>query len=350
MVSILTSIFLLLFFIQAKTWQKPVIPFILFTILYFTISSLNFYGYDSELIKEFVRFLILIICITEVMFRSSYKELFYILLIGAFSVIINALVFPYTNALYGLVRGRYSGFFLNPNTAAIVCLLGIAISYSIKDSTWRLVGQLVCTLAGILTLSRTFIVVWVFINFLAIIKDRKNLIVPIVGIIALIVMTTFTDKKLFAADRFQALTAFFGEGEVQTKTISNDSRNQTWALYYDLILEKPFIGNGYKEFQDVTKQLPGAHNSYLMIIGESGIIPFLLFIGTYFYMGRYCLLYFKKEPYLLYVLLVILLNLMVSHTFFSNYQSVALSIFIFLRIRMLNTQGDFGLKRLDIST
>ncbi|MEH6770791.1 O-antigen ligase family protein [Maribacter arcticus] len=335
-VSILTSLSLLLFFFLSKPWQKPIIPFVLFTILYFTISSLNYYGVDADLIKEFIRFLILVVCITEVMYRSSYKELFYILLIGAFSVILNALVFPYTNAMYGLVTGRYSGFFLNPNTAGIICLLGIAISYSIKNSTWRILGQLVFTLAGILTLSRTFIVVWLFINFLAIIKDRKNLFVPIIGVIALIVMITFTDSKIFAADRFEALTAFFGEGEVKTKTVGNDSRTQTWALYYDLIFEKPLVGHGYGAFQKVTTKAPGVHNSYLMIIGESGIIPFLLFIGTYIYMLRYCIIYLKQEPYLLYTLLVVLLNLMASHTFFSNYQSIALTIFIFMRIRMLN--------------
>ena len=334
-VSILTSILLILYFFLSKPWQKPVVPFILFTVLYFTIGGLNYYGGEAEMIKEFIRFLILVICITEVMYRSTYKDLFYILLLGALSVIINAFIFPYTNALHGLVKGRYGGFFLNPNTAGIVCLLGIALSYSIKNVKWRTVGQLTFTLAGFLTLSRTFIVVWLFINFLAIIKDRKNLLVPIIGIIALTVMVTFTDSKIFAADRFEALTAFFGEGEVKSKTVKNDSRNETWALYYDKIYEKPFFGHGYKSFQKVTSRSPGAHNTYLMIIGESGIIPFLLFIGTFIYLLRYCLRYFKEEPYLLYTVLVVLLNLMASHTFFSNYQSITLSIFIFLKIRTL---------------
>lgn len=334
-VSILTSLLLILYFFLSKPWQKPVVPFILFTFLYFTISALHYYGGEAELIKEFIRFLILVICITEVMHRSTYKDLFYILLIGAISVIINAFVFPYTNALYGLVKGRYGGFFLNPNTAGIVCLLGFSLSYSISNVKWRTIGQLTFTLAGFLTLSRTFIVIWLFINILAIIKERKNLLVPVIGIIALTIMVTFTDSKIFAADRFEALTAFFGGGEVKTKTVKNDSRNDTWALYYDKVYEKPFFGHGYKSFQKVTSRAPGAHNTYLMIIGESGIIPFLLFIGTFMYLLRYCIRYFKEEPYLLYTLFVVLLNLMASHTFFANYQSITLSIFIFLKIRML---------------
>jgi len=341
--SILTSLFLILYFINAKPKQKIAIPFILFSILYFAISSFNYNGFELELIKEFVRFIVLILGITEVMYRSSYKELFYILLIGAISIILNALVFPQTNALYGLVQGRYSGFFLNPNLAGITCLLGIAISYSINNTKHRLIGQAIFTLAGILTLSRTFIVVWVLINILAVVKDRKNLLAPIIGMFALILVVTFSNKKLFAADRFEALTAFFAEGEVKTKTIKNDSRDQTWAQYYDYVFEKPFFGNGYKSFQVKTKKLPGAHNTFLMIIGESGIFPFLIFIGLYFYLFKNSLKYFKKEPNLIYILIVVLLNFMVSHTFFANYQSMALSLFIYLKIRNYDNSSELDL-------
>ena len=338
-VSILTSLLLIFYFVWSKPKQKPVIAFLLFSTLYFTISSFNYFGIEIELIKEFIRFTILILGITEIMHKTSYKELFYILLVGAISIVSNALIFPYTNALYGLVQGRYSGFFLNPNLAGITCLLGMAISYTISNPRMRLAGQAIFTLAGILTLSRTFIVVWVLINFLAVLKDRKNLLVPLIGASALIVVITFTDSKLFAADRFEALTAFFGEGEVKTKTIKNDSRDQTWALYYDYIFEKPFFGNGYKSFQIKTNKLPGTHNTYLMIIGESGIIPFSIFIVTYLYMLRYCIIYFKKEPNLTYIIIVVLLNLMVSHTYFINYQSIALSIFVYLKIRKTNQES-----------
>lgn len=335
-VSILTSLLLIFYFVRSKPKQKPIIAFLLFSTLYFSISSFNYYGFEIELIKELIRFIVLILGITEIMQRTSYKELFYILLLGAISIILNALVFPYSNALYGLVQGRYSGFFLNPNSAGITCLLGVAISYSIINTKHRLIGQAIFTLAGILTLSRTFIVVWVLINILAIIKDRKNLLVPFIGALALVLVVTFTDSKLFAADRFEALTAFFGDGEVKTKTIKNDSRDQTWALYYDYVFEKPFFGNGYKSFQLKTKKLPGAHNTFLMIIGESGIFPFLIFIGLYFYLFKYSFKYFKKEPNLIYILIVVLLNFMVSHTLFVNYQSMALSVFIYLKIRNLN--------------
>ncbi len=331
--SYLTTILLIIYFFISKPWQKPVVPIIIFTLLYFLLSSLNYNGDEIYFLKEFLRFFILIICITQVMYDSSYRDIFYILLIGGISVIINGLVFPETNVIYHLVRGRYAGFLLNPNTAGIVCLLGMALSYSINNKLFKLLGQAIFTFAGILTLSRTFIAVWVVINLFAIFKDRKNLLAPIIGTIAVTVMITFTNSKNFASDRFDAFTSFFVEGEVKTKTLNNDTRDKTWALYYDLIFKKPILGHGYNSFQLQRQNLPGVHNSYLMVIGESGILPFILFIGFYLYLLKNSIGHFYKEPYLTYTILVILLNLMVSHTFFTNYQSLALSIFVFLRIR-----------------
>lgn len=331
--SYLTSLSLLAFFILAKKRHKPTVPFVISSLLYFLISGLNYEGDEIFFLKEFLRFTIVVVCIIEVMARTNYRELFYILLVGAMSVILNAFIFPYANAMHGLVLGRFSGFFLNPNLAGIVCLLGMAISYSMNNNILRLTGQGIFTLAGMLTLSRTFLIIWIIINITAIVNSRKNLLVPLIGGIAFVIIISFTDSKIFAPDRFKALTALFGEGEVRAKSIGNEGRSTTWAIYYDLIFKNPLSGQGYKSFQVMTTKLPGVHNTYLMILGESGLIPFLIFIGTYVYLLKYSIIYFKKEPYLLYIIIVVLLNLMASHTFFANYQSIALSVFVYLRIR-----------------
>lgn len=333
--SYLSSILLLFYFFLAKERQKPAVPFVVFTLLFFIISGLNYSGDEIYFIKEFLRFSIVVICMTEVMHKSNYRDIFYIFLLAGVSVIVNALVFPEVNQLYGLVRGRYSGFLLNPNTAGIVCLLGMALSYNIKNMFWRLLGQGIFTFAGILTLSRTFLIVWIIINIVAVVNSRKNLIVPIVGVLAMIAVLTYTDNKIFASDRFDALTSFFTEGKVKSRTVGQDTRDQTWAYYYDLVFQKPILGHGFESFQKRTRYLPGTHNTYIMIFGESGFLPFLIFMGIYVFLFFKSIYYFKKEPSLIYVTIVILLNLMASHTYFFNYQSISLSLFVFLRIREL---------------
>ena len=337
LVSYLTSLLLLVYFFFAKPWHKPAIPFVLFGFLFFTITSFNYTETDTTnyFMKESLRFMIAIVCGTELLYRCKPQDFFYIFLIGAFSVILNAVVFPHANVSHGLIQGRYSGFFLNPNFAGSACLFGFALSYRSKSKTWRLIGQFAFTLAGIFTLSRTFVIVWLLINLIAIIRDKKNLLVPVIGGIVLIGVFTFTDSKMFETDRFNALESFFDEGPVQTKTLERDSRTATWALYYDMIMAKPIFGHGFMKMQKRTGQLPGVHNTYLMVIGEAGIVPFLILIGLCGYLFFSSLKQFKTRPELFYIMVIVCLSMMVSHTYFFVYNNVLLSIYVYLELRKI---------------
>lgn len=337
LVSYSTSLLLLVYFFFSKPWHKPAMPFILFSLLFFTITSFNYTESDTTnyFMKESLRFMIAVICGTELMYRSKPKDFFYIFLIGAFSVILNAIVFPEANALHGLIQGRYSGFFLNPNFAGSACLVGFALSYTIKSRNWRLIGQFAFTLAGIFTLSRTFVIVWFLINLIAIAKDKKNLLVPVIGGVVLIGVFTFTDSNMFETDRFSALESFFDEGPVETKTLERDSRTATWALYYDMIMDKPIFGNGFMKLQKRTGDLPGAHNTYLMIIGEAGVIPFLVLIGLYGYLLFDSFKRFKDRPQLFYIMVIVALAMLVSHNYFFIYNNVLLSIYVYVELRKI---------------
>ena len=337
LISISTSLLLLVYFFFSKPWHKPVIPFIIFTLLFFTVSSFNYTKVDTTnfFIKESLRFMIAVVCGTELLYRCKPKDLFYIFLIGAFSIILNALIFPESNALHDLIKGRYSGFYIDPNFAGSICLFGFALSYIIKSRTWRLIGQFVFTLAGIFTLSRSFIVIWLLINFIAIVRDKKNLLGPVIGGVVLIGVFTFTDNKMFETDRLEAFKSFFDEGPVKTKTLEEDSRTATWALYYDMIMDKPIFGHGFKEMQGEKGLIPGVHNTYLMVIGEAGIIPFLILIGLYGYLLVDSFKQFKDRPELFYIMVVVSLNMLVSHDYFFSYTKVLISIYVYLELRKI---------------
>ncbi len=335
-----TSLLLLVYFFFAKPWHKPAIPFVIFGLLFFTISSFSYTETDTTnfFMKESLRFMIAIVCGTELMYRCKPKDFYYIFLFGAFSVILNAVVFPETNALHGLIRGRYSGFYLNPNLAGSACLFGFALSYTIKSKTWQLIGQIAFTLAGIFTLSRTFVIVWLLINLIAIARDKKNLLVPVIGGVVLIGVFTFTDSKMFETDRFDALESFFDEGPVKTKTLERDSRTATWALYYDMIMDKPIFGHGFMKLQKRTGNLPGAHNTYLMVIGEAGIIPFLVLIVLYGYLLLNSFKQFKTRPELFYIMVIVSLAMLVDHHYFFVYNNILLSIYVYLELRKIRAR------------
>lgn len=333
--SFASSLSILAFFVLIRKRHPLLLPFVFLGLLYFSIGSLNYTHIDinNYFVKEFIRFMIVVVCGAEVMRRTKKEDIYYILLVGGISILINAFLFPTANGHFGATYGRYSGFYLNPNFAGQICLIGFAISFSISNFSLRLIGQLIFTLSGILTFSRTFILVWVLINVLAIIKSKKNLLLPLVGISMLLLVFTFSDKLTLNTERFYALKSVFGEEQVDTKTIEKDSRDQTWALYYDMILDKPVLGNGYLKLSKKWGRLPGAHNSFLMVWGESGIIPLILMLGIYGYLLFKSYLLFKIRPEMFYISLVITLALMTSHQYFTAFHFVFLSMFVFIQLR-----------------
>lgn len=329
-----SSLLLVLLYMVSKEKHKPLFPFILLGILYFTISGLNFSdGHATNLIKEFLRFMIIAVGLVEVLYRTTKKEIYIILLFGALSIVVNALVFPLANASFYPTYGRYSGFYLNPNFAGSICLVGYALSYSMSDKRLKLGGQMLFTLAGIFTLSRTFFLIWVIINLISVYQDRKNIKAPLIGFSLLLLVLTFSGKLSLHAERFSVLEDLFSDKKVQTKAIEKDTRTETWAYYYEMILEKPFFGNGYQKFQLKKSGLPGVHNSYLMVLGEAGIIPFLILVGIYIHLllGSYKL--FGKEPEFFYLSLVVSSALLVGHGYFSNFYNIFISMYVFIHLR-----------------
>ncbi|SEL71949.1 hypothetical protein SAMN04488008_10511 [Maribacter orientalis] len=332
--SYLTSILLIAYFILTKSKSKPLFPFILFGISYFLISAINYDVLDTDnyFIKEFFRFMLVVICGVEVLKKTSNENLYFVILIGGLSVVLNGLVFP------GIASGRFSGFYLNPNYAGSICLIGFALSFSITNIKWKYIGQLVFTFGGLLTLSRTFIIIWVIINIIAIYRNKKNFLAPVIGGLALILIFMFSSGIKFDKQRFKALQNIFSNEKVNTQVIKHDTRDQTWAIYYDKIMDKPLIGNGYMSFQRRYSRYPGVHNSYLMVIGESGIIPFIIMFGIYSYLFVNSFRSFRKKPELLYILVVISLSLMASHGYFFIFFNVFLSMYIFIEIQKLKKE------------
>ncbi|MFC4097903.1 O-antigen ligase family protein [Euzebyella saccharophila] len=333
-----STLLLVIYFLFAKSRVSIPIPFLILTLLYFIFSGLNpIYGIgENDLLKEFVRSIVVVLFSAQVLKDSTKKEIYYILLIGASSIIINAVIFPLANANFYPTYGRYSGFYLNPNFAGSICVIGYALSYLIKHSVLRLSGQFILTIAGVFTFSRTFILIWLLINIIAIIRSKKNLVTPIVGAGAFIFFFTISSMLSLNEERFNAIESIFSsDKEVQTETLEEDSRTQTWAIYTDFILEKPFFGNGYYSFQTKAPGLPGVHNAYLMIFGESGIIPFSIMLGIYTFILFQSLKTFKHNPENFYLAFAITIFLLTGHGYFDNYCNIFLSIFAYLNVKKL---------------
>lgn len=338
----ITSMLLLLcviifYFFEEKL--KPIIPLVLLGLSYYMISSLSYTEDTTEFFKDVIRYFIFILGIRKLAALTSKQEICIILLFGAISIIINA--FMFSNAY-----GRYSGFYINPNKAGFICIIGFALTYSLQKKSVKLAAQFLFAIAGLMTLSRSFILLFLMVNFIAIFIDKKNIITLISGTIALILILSLSSIKL-NTDRFNALKSIFSD-DVDTTTITKETRDETWAKYVDGILTNPLFGQGYKKLHGKPKGTynnddVGVHNSFLMIIGEAGILPFILVIVLYLSMLIRSFKIFHEEPLYIIVSILLFSYLMVSHNYFDNFLLLFMTVWLYDKLKShnnltLNTQ------------
>ncbi len=301
--------------------------FLILGLSYFIISGLQHYsGDESVYVSTFIKFFIIIIFGAEAARKTSITEVFYILLIGASSIIINAV-------LFGDSYGRYSGFYLDPNAAGFICITGFAITFGLKKRKLQLIGQFVFSLAGFLTFSRTFILLWIILILISLRLNPKNIKVLLVGALMITLLISFASIFKLNTVRFNQLKSIINNEQVSTSELNKGSRTTTWSYFYDYIYDKPMFGNGYGSFQGRGLRRVGPHNSFLLVIGESGIFPFVVFLGLYAFIVYRGFLIFSDKPYLLMMGLGQFLFLLTSHNYFTASYLILTTIWIYLKTK-----------------
>jgi O-antigen ligase len=330
--SYLTFIILIAYFIRRTPKGRPLFAFILLGLSYYLIAGFNYTGLsDIDFAQLVIKFLIVIICGAEVVRDTSVKEIYLVLLVGALSIVVHAIFFPLYNAEFTPTYGRFSGFYLNPNFAGAICLMGFALSFGMKNPKLKYLGQVIFAVGGFFTFSRYFLGMWIFFNLLSVFISRKNLWVPALGVIGLLIIFAFGSSLKLNTVRFNAIQSIFTGEHANTAALEEDSRTETWALYKDIILDKPLLGNGFKQLQGKNSDIGvGVHNTYLLVIGEAGIFPFLILIGIYLFLLIKSFQFFKPEPYLFMSALVLFTALLVSHNYFEKYSLPFLSMYLYI--------------------
>jgi len=332
--SIGSYILLIVYYLEIKEKIKPNMWMVFLIVFYFTIGTLSGQEYAPSLrflATELFKLIVVIICGQELILRLTKREVFTFLIIGALSVVFH--VFFFFDPLKD--SGRFYGFYMNPNAAAFICMIGYALSFSFNGRQ-RLLGQIIFTLMGLLTLSRTFIIVWIILNLISIRIDYKNIRFFGYGFLLLIILVSFSEVLPFENIRLKQLSNFVEGKEVRTSVVNKDSRAETWSLYYDFIINKPLFGNGIKSFSGgiVQKKIGvsvGVHNTYLKILGEAGVFVFGIFITLYIKIIKESYLKFKNNPELFMMILVIALYLLTNHDYFETHYLILLSLWIQLR-------------------
>lgn len=344
-VSYMTIGLLVVYFFLEKDRGPVLWAFLLLGLSYYIIGGLNYPNLSfQEYSLMVLKYLIVIIGGAAVLRKTSLTELFVFLLIGAASISIHAILFPTYNAGFNASYGRYSGFYLNPNFAGAISLMGFALSFGIRDKRLKYFGQLIFTIGGFFTFSRYFLGMWIMINFLSVFISRKNLIVPLLGVLALVGLFAIESGLQLNKERFNAIKSVFSDSGADTKTLGEDSRTATWATYQNVILDKPIWGNGYKKLQGMHFGLiAGVHNTYLLVIGEAGVFPFLILVGIYIFLLIKAFKSFKTEPHYSLLALVLFTALLVTHNYFDKFSLLFMSMYLYLiytEVKYIDTEND----------
>ncbi|TCC92710.1 hypothetical protein FBD94_23525 [Pedobacter hiemivivus] len=288
------STFLLIIIYYLSTdHHKPVIPFIVFGLLFSLICLIVSSHFFEMLLVTFMKYFVFIIMVSNLVRDVKNTDIYCLLLIGSLSIIYEAIF------VVGIGMGS-TGFYLNANFAAYACLLGYIFGLSIENQKLKIAGQILFSIAGLVTFSRTFLLIWLLINLLSVFVHYKNIYKVAMCVALFVVFLVFGDKFDFS------------------------SSTETWRYYYDKILSNPIWGNGYHSFSKES-----LHNTFLMIMGEAGIFALLYFMWMYGYLLVKGVHYFKDNPIIFFLSFSLVLFMLTEHSYFDNYLVLFISLWLY---------------------
>lgn len=191
---------------------------------------------------------------------------------------------------------RASGFFANPNEAGVAILYFIAFAFSIasyrKQPIWIMAAIPVAAAAVFYTYSRSSILAMCFLigtlSFL-VFPIRRVVLSGGAIILAISIMffmrsyieeasrndRDFTSTQLHRMRLFNELL----EGRIDSETTGGRSELAAWT--FAEWQRSPFVGHGLSSFSGGKNRL-GSHNTFLMVLGEVGIVGLIPFAIAWF--------------------------------------------------------------------
>lgn len=375
------SPFILLFciFIIFNT-PKPKIYFNVFTILitffvlYIFIGLLSYILYPEnihhktnipKLLRGYISSLVIYWALYQYLINEYYtsgKERLIKILHKASFLILLPLFFTVFGKQLGLTEAmtyvkdygdRQIGIFTNPNTTGlhanyVLCFCLYSLISNRKGKLLWLLLIPACFYAAFLSLSKAamlmavlnliFYLLFNIFNFHKLKLSNK--------FISILSITLISFSSFYIYNNFEKLVGGLtyaqagriidavqiGQGKINDKTTSE--RSGIAELVFPMIAAHPFEGNGFGSFHRIVEYGLGVHNTALLIIGESGIIPavlFLIFIVLYILKSLKQKEIGLKYLYISVLITYILISFLTSHNALDErISNVILGIFLVL--------------------
>lgn len=205
---------------------------------------------------------------------------------------------------------RKAGLYLNPNAAGFTAMILMAFAFgnNFKNKTVIMLLYGTALLATFFAASKTSFVTLAVFTLVFLSKYRlrdiniKSIVLAsVIGIIAYILLQDYLVGDNY--DRVMQLTRL-AHGDTSSDVTS--SRLDLAKIALGIIADNMLIGQGLYYFTLLPASAThlgydlGVHNTYLLILGDSGFLPFLLFVlmviscirASYKYAGEHYMCYF----------------------------------------------------------
>ena len=269
-----------------------------------------------------------------------------VFLLSAASVWASPILYEYYVNLPFSFQQRMGGFFGNPNEAAMVSVLAVALTLALPFRS-KLIQIAALAMAGtavFMTFSKTGMVCLVIVLAWHLVRAARGigLVILTLGMLAVIlflqdaegILIAIVDSPMLDLDEHQR-GRVLAVGQIlsgQIDETTSTGRTYLWRLVIERALNDFPLGSGLGSAHHIIGGVlehdawQGAHNTFLMIWSESGVLPLLLLIAA---MGSAALssLRYVRSRLELTCLFVLLVNMIVSHMSLAlRYHNVMLAI------------------------
>ena len=300
-----------------KNYEKESLLFWSFTafyLIYLYISSISYLLYNDLIfsgnnflitVRGYLSSIIILLSFYKLTTWALANQDFYSLLSRMYIFLLLGVAVIFFSSVIGFNIGldmdRASGFFANPNTAAGFILYCLCLTLCFAISEKKIFGFMYLLLVPALfyTMFITFskaglitfpIVVFAFLGmcllrYRKLLKSKRKIFIWLFLslILAIGVMSYYFSAIVDQLSWGQFLrlqrTLAFLSGEFTEATTSE--RSTLFNIGFQLIGEHPILGNGLTSFHaydiPVNGKHIGVHNTFLLILGESGILPFIMY-------------------------------------------------------------------------
>ena len=270
-------------------FKKPQIRLFLFFLIWIFISGITQPGWASrENFTMFISNAILGVTILILIKNAKKFRLMLWFIIISISFICLQTVLSYL----GIDRAGGTGY--GPNEFAIAILPFIAITFYMalgeKNMVLKLILVSIATvifLALISTVSRGGIVGLGGILLISAFKAKKKIVsILLVCIISILFLNNMPQnlRERFKKTQVTNDARGIGDGDIDSTTRRYYLAQAGWRIFLSHPIFGIGVGNYYYENRNYAPVIPGrAHNMYLEIMAELGLIGIILFLGTIFF-------------------------------------------------------------------